>query len=68
MATEIKLDDQTQEKLVTILVEDLDASQHLAEEAVARFVRDNGDEPVTAWETLQDLAEEIHGTQSYWED
>lgn len=66
--SEIKWTDEVQEKLVKILVEDWDASEHLAQEAVARFGRDNESVPLDSWPTLAELAEEIHETQSYWED
>lgn len=68
MATEINWNDQTAEKVVKILVEDFDASEHLASEAVARFAKDNENVPLDSWDSLQDLAEHIHEAGEYWED
>lgn len=68
MATEINWNDQTAEKLVKLLVEDFDASEHLASEAVARFAKENDGDPITEFDSLEALAEEIHDNQSYWED
>lgn len=64
----IKWNDTTKDKLVKTLVEDFDASEHLAQEAVVRFASDVEPEEELDFENFEDLAEHVHDTQSYWED
>lgn len=65
---EIKWTDEIQEKLVKMLVEDFDASEHLAQEAVARFGRENENVPLDSWSSLEELAETINDSSEYWDD
>lgn len=55
--------DDVREQLIKILVEDYDASPHLAEEAALKVNQDD----VDAYETIEDLAEYVHDTQEFWD-
>ncbi len=59
----MKIDD-IREKLKKTLIEDFDASPHLAEEAAARVTTDDSDD----FDNIDELAEFVHDNSKFWDD